>query len=638
MKAFIGHGFNPTDSILVDRIKKFIETLGIECVTGQSARSKSIDNKIIQRISECDIFVGIFTKEKMIINKYLFFPKSYTTSNWVIQESGFAIGKKIEKKMELIFLVEKGISKFPELQGQLEIIYFKRNNIEDVQQKLSEMLSEIKKQNSFISQSITPESTVSSEIQEEEKQKIRDEKIVKKENTDSTIDKIYKALFEDKNYEKAQEICENEIIEEKISLKAFILRYSYKVGDKSAYNKLLDLVNKNTDNPDAIFQLALLYKSMNEYIKAKDRFIEAKELYKTDSSKLDNVLDCYYNAGLCIVYDDKYINALQFLTNALDEFPSPIYKAKILGYLAKFAKQREDYEKFYTYAESSLDIDPSDSDLRFDLAYIYSLHNYNKISLLHYKILTNTIKSPDGLNNLGVQYENTGLPSKSIECYIEAGKLKSTLALANISNRYIASGFIENAEEQIFNANNMAKEGIEIHGNIGEAKNKITTTLENENKKEKQILLEAKREKEFRVKYGKAYNTTEEIQIEEFCSKWKTSWGDVTLIYDSEKQSFTTKMTIKIQDPLMTAMLKKDTPNAEYFKIRVLEIYGNLTHMCGKYHITVKERGDYSHSTLSDVYIADGLLVINPDYNTIECMEKTKNEDYSFTKWEKTNV
>ncbi len=139
MKAFIGHSFNIKNAELIQDLKEFIESEGIECISGEEAQNIPISQKVKQRIVECDLFIGIFTREKAIDSN----PKEYTTSGWVMQEAGFAIGQN----KNLIFLVENGIRKFPELQGDLEIIYFNRESLNKAYIKLSQMLKSVKNQN-----------------------------------------------------------------------------------------------------------------------------------------------------------------------------------------------------------------------------------------------------------------------------------------------------------------------------------------------------------------------------------------------------------------------------------------------------------------------------------------------------------
>ncbi len=66
--------------------------------------------------------------------------------------------------------------------------------------------------------------------------------------------------------------------------------------------------------------------------------------------------------------------------------------------------------------------------------------------------------------------------------------------MANIAQRYLNEGFIEDAKNAIKKANELSKEGVEVHGNIGYAKNRLDKILEDEENREKEILLETEKE------------------------------------------------------------------------------------------------------------------------------------------------
>lgn len=146
MKAFVGHSFDSKDEDLVNKIMNFLSNkVGIHCEDAEKVESKDVSDKIKEKIDRNEIFVGIFTIDREIVQPILVqevcpksfvqrlkswikpkpprisLPSIFTTSNWVIQESGYAIGRKDK---EIIFLVEKGIYNFPELQGDREIIFF----------------------------------------------------------------------------------------------------------------------------------------------------------------------------------------------------------------------------------------------------------------------------------------------------------------------------------------------------------------------------------------------------------------------------------------------------------------------------------------------------------------------------------
>lgn len=137
MKAFIGSSFDKKDEGIINTIVEFIKSHDIECIDAKPAKSKTVDEKIIELIEGCEIFVGIFTLDKPLCQnekrtKWFCKPRNktttYTTSNWVIQESGFALGK--DKK--LILLKENGVCELPKLQGNFEYIPFDQSSLKTI--------------------------------------------------------------------------------------------------------------------------------------------------------------------------------------------------------------------------------------------------------------------------------------------------------------------------------------------------------------------------------------------------------------------------------------------------------------------------------------------------------------------------
>jgi len=641
MKAFVGHSFEKKDSQIVDTIIKFLESAAIECETGEKAQNKSIAGKVKERILNNDIFVGIFTCDKEVVleNGSPKKQKFCTTSNWVVQESGFAIGSN----KELIFLIENGVYKFPELQGDLEVIYFNRNSLQEPFLKLNQMIQSIRsKKVKGISTEIK-EKPEDLENRESEKQKEEiQEKI--KEKKQEAFHKLVDVIFKEEDYTRVREIYDEELQtilqeDEKPAWKAIILRWSHRLGDAKAFNELVKHAKENKNDPEVIWQLASRYKDMREYQKAKDQFLAIKELY--DINKEDDkekVIDCYEEASLCLAFDNKCDDAIELLSKLLSQDTLKEYKGKVLAGLANIAKISKDSAKFFVYAEGSLSIEPSNTELRFDLAYQYRQKGHNKLSLLHYKRLTDTKKSPAGLNNLGVQYETLKLPAKGIESYLEAARYKETLAMANIAQSYLNEGFTKDAEREIKRANELSKEGIEVHGNIGLAKNRLDKILEDEESKEREILIEAEKEREFRVKYSEAFYCDINVVKEKFEGIWETPWGDLRLIFDESTNSFKVDEKKKAKmDAFEAHFIYKSEPEKEHFKNRLIKIEGNVEKLSGKYKIEIEDIIEYQHipPDRKKVYEASGYMVINEDYSTIDLMEKGKEEELNIHIWKK---
>ncbi|MEN6552184.1 MAG: hypothetical protein ABFC34_04770 [Methanobacterium sp.] len=97
METFVGHSFTEEDLAIAHEFINYFDSIEIKCRSGEKPQNIPINEKVKQEIDECNLFIGIFTRDKQIIVEGD--EESYTTSNWVIQESGYAIAKE----KELIF-------------------------------------------------------------------------------------------------------------------------------------------------------------------------------------------------------------------------------------------------------------------------------------------------------------------------------------------------------------------------------------------------------------------------------------------------------------------------------------------------------------------------------------------------------
>ena len=77
----------------------------------------------------------MLTGKKKVTAKLL----KWKTSDWIIQEIGFALGRE----MRLILLIEDGLEPPGELQGNYERIVFNRGNPEKAFPLIEEMIAKI---------------------------------------------------------------------------------------------------------------------------------------------------------------------------------------------------------------------------------------------------------------------------------------------------------------------------------------------------------------------------------------------------------------------------------------------------------------------------------------------------------------
>ena len=640
MKAFIAHSFNKKDESLVDSFKKYIESLDLNTISGEPAQNISMSSKVQQRIDDCELFIGIFTiAQKLFCNKKIF----NSTSYWVIQESGYAIGKG----KELLFLVEKGINDFPKLQGDLEVNFFSRDSLEkDVFQSISQMISSIKKKKQKVVKG-TIQATSNKDIEEKSKSEEDIKATTDTKQKPDTRQEIFKAIkkaIKNKDFKKAFEIFENRLQktlnEKDIPIyKAAFLKLAHSSGDVKAFDRLLELSDEHKDNPLVQSQVALRFKEMREYRNAYNAFIKIIDLYdKNKTNNMNEILNFYLNASECLEMEGNYSEVYNLLYELLNDEYFKDNLAIILKKLAYNLKKNNDLEKYFIFAELALENDISDTDFRFDLAYEYGKMNINKLCILHYKKLTESIDSPISLNNLGVALSELKLKAKSIDAYRESSDKNITLASANIADRYIDQGFLDEATQVINKANELSTKGISVHGNIGIAKNKLESIIEDENSKEASFLIDAEKQRKFRVNFAQSYYVISIIDQKMLEGVWKTNWGELhlTLCTQDNKIKLKGEKKVKDSEAEMAHALNRNKYK-EFYKIETTMIEGSITNLSGSIQIKIEEgkKGDNYIDSKKKIYDSTGYIIVNKDFNEITLMEKKANEDFDFFTWEK---
>lgn len=79
---------------------------------------------------------------------------------------------------------------------------------------------------------------------------------------------------------------------------------------------------------------------------------------------------------------------------------------------------------------------------------------------------------------------------------------------------------------------------------------------------------------------------------------------------------------------------REGKPKQDQFKQRTIKIEGTFDNLSGRYIIDIKDKLD-SKYIADDIYQAKGYLVIKGDYNSIEVMEKIKDEGVKFEIWKR---
>jgi hypothetical protein len=155
ISAFVGHSFIEDDKEVVGKFLQHFNRLkglgiGFTWDHAEDAEPKILSQKVREKMTGKNLFIGICTKreqsvvpnnlKRSLIGTDTFKVKTkdllWKTSDWILQEIGFALAKD----MNIMLLLEEGLRKPGGLQGDLEYIPFNRQTPSSSFDKILEML------------------------------------------------------------------------------------------------------------------------------------------------------------------------------------------------------------------------------------------------------------------------------------------------------------------------------------------------------------------------------------------------------------------------------------------------------------------------------------------------------------------
>ena len=665
MKAFIGHSFDPKDKNVVNEIMTFFPKHGIPCEDAEISENKDISDKIKKKIDRNEIFVGIFTIEQEIkqlnlaqeIPKKSLFEKLgikkspqnlsqniapiFTTSNWVIQESGYAIGKS----KEIILLVERGVYKFPELQGDKEIIPFDRNSLAPALIRLLEIIQDVKLGMKSTGQAVSeeiPEQEKKDDVGEQEKSKgLPWEELIDAHHRGDIV--TAGNIYQDKirSHLKPENV---------IFWDAVLYRWKYCSGDADALVELTKMAEE-TKNYDVNKQLASCYDFADDNERARQQFAKCIELTKNTSEKVD----CLVGIAMSYAQEKNYDLAIEKLLDASNNSDFNTHLEKIFLKLVEIARMKEDDYLYIMFAEKALNINAVNTTLRFNLGLKYLNTDKNDLAVYHYKKLLDMQESSGSFNNIAIAYADLDMKAKEADCLERAvEKRDDTLPYANIAQKYLDEGFTNDADRLLKEADELGGKKVEVDERVGFVKGKLKKMLEDEDKKEKEILWVAAKIQKFKIRYANAYclkNT--KVNLSEISGIWVTEkWGELDFKFNIAAKTFEVnsqerieKKTLGFLGSIAFGAFGGSQPLPKEYKIRKIEIKGKINNLAGNYSIRVTEEKETTSSaglgqTLlgmpspDELYSANGFLIIN-DNTTIDILEEDSKNIRFFSHWNK---
>lgn len=519
IKAFVGHSFTDDDASVVNKFIEYLRQISkihpnFSWEHATEPEPTGVTEKVIKLFENKNLFIAICTKKEFVIEPSLLdvaFLRSdkriakfdhfkWKVSDWIIQEIGLSIGRN----MKIILLLEDGVRPPGALQRDLEYIVFERAAPEKSFTKLLGMISKL----------ISPEPGAKTVLQEDtdsgggtaETQKKTEESV--EINKTSTSSKH----FDDFAYELMMSIFHkdkdaiNEVNDKylatlnehdenaKLYWKAYKENLHITFGQGGDITILKDISQKLEDNFEVTKWLAHAYSRYEDNAAAVVLFEKNIQLSTDNKQKIISIQDAaesYFKLGQV----EKAKQLISLLNKYSDDNEFEVLEAKL-----SYSQQSKNDEQEIAFLERILEIEPTNDDYRFKLAYKYSALKRTKFSLYHYLKIARQSRSSMSWNNLGVAYAELSMPIRAVDSYKESEVLGETLAMNNLAWKYLEAGFMEEAK-------NIVRKGLDVkdhHQNLDKTMGEINDRVENENQKTEDILVEVQLSVDFYKGYGKA--------------------------------------------------------------------------------------------------------------------------------------
>jgi tetratricopeptide (TPR) repeat protein len=519
LKAFVGHSFTTEDEPIVRSFLKFFEQvkdmdIGFTWQHAEPAEPKVLAAKVLGLMEGKNLFIGICTKKEVVIAtnrlKKAFFNKdvlkareehfSWKTSDWIIQEIGLAKGRG----MDLILIVENGLRQPGGLQGDLEYIPFDREAPEKSFGKILEMIHALMPKAAALASEEVDIRSTSEEKQEPKENEGGDRYMPKPEWNRRQFEFALMHTIAIDNSKASKEIyvsylgTEDGKIQENIeSWEAYREYVQLKFGKGGRLARLQEMVKIYPKNSKLQWYLGKGYQEYDDYEKAGACFIAAAEVSADDETQITNYRDAATAFARTGNTDGAkgVLHKMQALAKKVEDGESIL-----LNTVLDIAERADDKDRIFGLTERLLQLHPEDSNARFQLAFKYAETGHHDLALLHYLKIPYQERASGTWNNLGVEFDHFELNYKSVKAYQKAEELGETLAMSNLAQKLIRSGFLSEAESIC----ERAMEIKDYHKNVGYAITRIKDQPEEEEKKENEITLKATPVGEFYKVYGQA--------------------------------------------------------------------------------------------------------------------------------------
>lgn len=621
LSAFIGRSFLEGDKQVWHDLREVLDALrpiGFVYEDAKEAQPRPISEKVKELVSRNDIYIGVLTQHYPILEgttllercRYVFLPpvaKRWTASEWVVEEIGYALGKH----RPVILLIEEGVV-FPttDLDADTEWVPFRRKEIAASQPSLTSMISNLigKRMPAPVSISATttdsppPQPTDASRVPgksfPEQMDALR--KAAAAGETDEA-DRIQKEIVETEGDAEAQKL-----------ITIFLFEERARRGDGSALSALKTRLDVDLGDFDSLISLSNVYASFGEYGKALD-------LFARSASIIDPSLRAAFaiHEAALLRKDGKTEQAIQLLRERLSEQSGDNDRLITWKALAHAADDLKDKDLETAFLEKILELEPTNHDRRFRLAWLYGDTHREKLAAYHYELVVRKAGWEGARNNLAVVYGTLGLKASQVGQYLKAME-KHELSKANIAGLYAEGGFLDIAESY---AKNVLQ--VTVDENANARARYILDEIAGTRTKEKEALEkideQSRSEREFMSEYAEGYCSK---PVRAFSAVYNMPHGDIALSVDGSKINGIGDEMREWSGGLLAGLMMKVRGSEPYLRRHVSRLDGDITGRAGRFELTTEIFDPATSAKAESTRSIKGLFVIQPDLKAIKFLER----------------
>ncbi len=615
LTAFVGRSFLDVDELLWLEIRKILESLrpiGFRFQDANEAQPTPISKKVQRGIEQNDLYIGILTRRFPISDwkrPFLGFWRSsakqrWGTTAWVVQESGYALGKG----KRVLLLIENGVD-FPksDLDADRERIIFNRDSVPSCSVRLTAMVANL------IKDRLPAVSTASPGLQTSEPPIESPPKEESAAATETPTFAQVRELLDADEFARADEVFqefevayETDVDIPKGWLRRFYLKEKAIRGDKSSLGALIELTEKEPEDPSVWLQLS-------EYYRTLDLNNEAAKILIRGTTKVlpESRSRLLRSAAKARALDKDFNASHQLLREALRDGTNMSQQKLTFNTLADLAKEQKDRDLEAAALERILELDPTDKTIRFRVAFLYGETSRNGLEIYHYRLRLNQGTDSAALNNLGIALNQFGCHSSGIDCLLEA-IADSPLAKANLSQAYIDRGFFVEGERFAREALTAApeNENDRAQAMASSGIDRIVKQRAEEKEREAEGVAEAKHEAGFRARYAHAFMS--EPSGEQLNGTFVTPHGRISLV--QEESNLRGEFEEGAFGRAIAATLKTSTA------VRIL-LRGTVHGQAGTFE-TYSIGAESGAAALLAPKKLKGLFVMRPDGHAVEFAEQ----------------